>query len=224
VARIEYRADLFEGPTIRGILADYTSLLTWLIANPETPLAALSEAPIAASRPSQPVAERVIGPTLMEAWAQQVRRTPERTAVVGPDGEGLTYAELAAQATCVAAALARRGATTDTIVGVVGQRTPAFHGGLLGVLEAGSAFLPLDPALPERRLRHLVVASKVAVLLADAERRIGELRKAAASQAGEYHPSRPAPPPLISFSRGRRGRPAPSPSAPMRTGPFAVYP
>jgi amino acid adenylation domain-containing protein/non-ribosomal peptide synthase protein (TIGR01720 family) len=167
--RIEYRTDLFEAPKIQEVLADYVDLLRELVAHPETSLRLLPGGAIPGPRPAArvPSGERV-GETLVEVFAERARQSPRRTAVVAPDGQTLDYGELAARAACVGAALRRRGVSGDTVVGVVGRRGISFLVGLLGSLEAGGAFLPLDPDLPKHRLRQMLDGCGVRLLLTDA--------------------------------------------------------
>jgi len=73
-------------------------------------------------------------------------------AVAAADGERtLTYRELAAAASGVAARLAAAGVGRGVVVGVLARRSVDFLTVILGVLEAGGAFLPLDPEHPVRR-------------------------------------------------------------------------
>jgi len=91
---------------------------------------------------------------------------PDEPAVVAA-GRRLTYGELAAQAGRIAAALSERGCGPETVVGLAARRTPELLAGMLGILEAGAAFLALDPALPAGRLAYFLRDSGARALLAD---------------------------------------------------------
>ena len=80
--------------------------------------------------------------------AAQARRAPEAVAVVAEDGR-LTYGELMTKASALAADLRARGVTADVPVGLCTPRTTDFVVGLVGILLAGGAFVPMDPAVPE---------------------------------------------------------------------------
>src|SRR4051812_25277315 len=84
---------------------------------------------------------------LHEQFAAQAARTPEAIALVCGD-ERLSYATLDARANQVAPALRARGVGPERIVGLYADRTPVLIVGLLGILKAGGAFLPLDPTAP----------------------------------------------------------------------------
>ncbi|HEX6038060.1 non-ribosomal peptide synthetase, partial [Longimicrobium sp.] len=63
--------------------------------------------------------------------------------------------------------LAARGAGPETVVALLAERGPRTVTALLAVLQAGAAFLPLDPAYPPDRLRHMLADSGARLLVAD---------------------------------------------------------
>ncbi|MFI7703441.1 amino acid adenylation domain-containing protein [Nonomuraea sp. NPDC049480] len=87
------------------------------------------------------------------------------TAVVGPDGTSLSYAELTAWSGRVAAALLEHGVTPGEVVGVCLPRDHLMPAVLLAVWQAGAAYLPLDPEHPAERLRWLAQDAGVRVVL-----------------------------------------------------------
>ena len=89
---------------------------------------------------------------LVEAQAE---RTPDAVAVICEDAR-LSYRELDRWATRLAARLRARGAGPGMPVGVYLERSPALVAGLLAVLKAGAAYLPIDPSLPSERVRFLL--------------------------------------------------------------------
>ena len=91
-------------------------------------------------------------------WRRRLRRVPDAVAVTCEDRE-LTYAELDRRADALAHRLQRLGVGPDVIVPVLLDRSEDLVVALLGVLKAGGAFLPLDPAQPTHRM---------ATILADA--------------------------------------------------------
>jgi amino acid adenylation domain-containing protein len=101
--------------------------------------------------------------TLFEA---QARRTPEAIAL-SLDGASLTYRELNAWANRVAHTLRERGVGPDTLVALCMERGFGLVAGMLGILKAGAAYVPLDPAYPPERLCYMLEDSKPAVLLTD---------------------------------------------------------
>ncbi|WP_060482016.1 non-ribosomal peptide synthetase [Pseudomonas sp. NBRC 111119] len=104
---------------------------------------------------------------LMEA---QVKRTPQAIAVQAEEGT-LTYAQLNAQANRLAHHLISLGVKPDDRVVICVERGLAMVVGLLGILKAGAAYVPVDPDYPAERIRHMVSDSNpVAVLVHRATR------------------------------------------------------
>ncbi|GAA3727519.1 hypothetical protein GCM10022225_06080 [Plantactinospora mayteni] len=103
-------------------------------------------------------------PTVLPAIFARAAATPEAVAVVGPSGT-LDYAGLAAHAERVAAHLVALGAGPDAPVGVCLPRDHLLPATLLGVLRAGSAYLPLEPDQPVDRLRHQATEGGVRLVL-----------------------------------------------------------
>ena len=88
---------------------------------------------------------------LHELVDAQARRTPDAIAAA-VTGAALTYRELAAKADRLAAHLRARGVMPGQHVGVFEERSLELVVGLLAVLKAGAAYVPLDPELPRARL------------------------------------------------------------------------
>src|SRR5205807_8969163 len=97
--------------------------------------------------------------------AQQARRRPDAIAVVAGDGS-LRFGELDQRVEALAARLAAAGSGPGKLVALCLERTTDLVVGLLAVLRSGAAYLPLDPAYPGERLRHILGHSSAIVLLA----------------------------------------------------------
>ncbi|NYV75302.1 non-ribosomal peptide synthetase [Streptomyces sp. UH6] len=102
--------------------------------------------------------------TVVEQFEAQVARTPDAVALTGPEGP-VDYAELNRRADAVAAELQDRGVGRGSVVGLAVGRTVAAMAGVWGVLKAGAAYLPLDPAHPDQRLKGLLRDARVSVCL-----------------------------------------------------------
>lgn len=102
--------------------------------------------------------------TICDLFDEQVKKTPENTAVISGD-TSLTYRELDDRANCIAAALEAEGVKADSIVGVLVERSIDMVVGILGVLKAGAAYLPLDSEYPQARLAYIIDDSKINILL-----------------------------------------------------------
>ncbi|MDP9793793.1 amino acid adenylation domain-containing protein [Catenuloplanes nepalensis] len=105
--------------------------------------------------------------TLPEAVRRWAGTHPDALAVDAGDSV-LTYRQLAARAAGLAVRLRAAGAGAETIVGLATGRTPDLVTGLLGILEAGAAWVPLDPAYPDDRLSFVLRDSAARLVVADA--------------------------------------------------------
>ena len=94
--------------------------------------------------------------------------TPEATAVVCGD-DSLTYGDLNERASHLAYYLRGLGVQADELVGISMHRSTDLIVGLLGILKAGAAYLPLDPRLPRERVRFMMEDAAVSILLTQSD-------------------------------------------------------
>ncbi|NNH68980.1 non-ribosomal peptide synthetase [Nocardia uniformis] len=102
--------------------------------------------------------------TLVQVLREQAAIRPEGLAVTGPDG-ALTYAQLGARSAAIAARLREYGVRRGDIVAILSGRTLAGMAGQWGILEAGAAFLPLDPKHPRERIAQTLSDSGTRICL-----------------------------------------------------------
>ncbi|MEU7105926.1 condensation domain-containing protein, partial [Streptomyces sp. NPDC046215] len=106
--------------------------------------------------------------TLPARFEAQAARTPEAVAVTY-EGASLSYGELNARANRLARLLVERGAGPGHIVALALPRSTELTVGLLAVLKAGAAYLPLDPAYPAERIRSVTEDAAPALLVTGAQ-------------------------------------------------------
>ncbi|MER6708535.1 amino acid adenylation domain-containing protein, partial [Streptomyces fumanus] len=166
--RLDYRPDLFDEASARGLLARLVRVLEQVAADPEVRVGAIET--LSADERHQVLEEwndtrrAVPEGTLVDRFEAQAARTPDAVAVVGR-GVSWTYAEVNAWANGVAYGLIERGVGPESLVGVRVERSAELVPTLLGVLKAGAAYVPLDPALPEARREAIAAEAGVAVTL-----------------------------------------------------------
>ncbi len=95
---------------------------------------------------------------------EQAKVHPQQIAVRYADTQ-LTYAELNIEANRIAHYLATLGVGPETVVALAFERGTAMVAAMLGVMKAGAAYLPLDPALPDERLAYMLKDAGVRVVL-----------------------------------------------------------
>jgi len=104
--------------------------------------------------------------TIHGTFAEVARTLPNRPAIISGE-RTVSYAELHRWGLTVAAGL-RDTVEPDQPVGLCAGRSPGTIAGMLGILEAGGAYLPLDPRLPDARLRYMIEDSGMRRILSDA--------------------------------------------------------
>jgi amino acid adenylation domain-containing protein len=168
-ARMAYDAELFRAETIERFLDGYRTLLESLPANLDErahslPVLSPRERRRQLAEWNAPVSERAAAPCVHELFAEQAARTPQATAVVGGD-EQASYGELDRRSNQLAHYLRGLGIGAEVTVAVCCERSVASVVGLLAVLKAGAAYVPLDPATPAERLSYMLAESRARALL-----------------------------------------------------------
>ncbi len=97
-------------------------------------------------------------------FQRQAAATPEAIAVAFEDQQ-LTYAQLNERSNQLARYLRALGVGPEILVGIFIDRSIEMVVGLLGILKAGAAYVPLDPAFPKERLAFMIADSRVKVLV-----------------------------------------------------------
>ncbi|QWP75369.1 amino acid adenylation domain-containing protein [Lysobacter sp. K5869] len=158
-----FASSLFLPDTMQRLANGLSVLLDALARDPQAPLSSLpvldGDGERALRALTQPLTRERPACTAHELFEQQVRRDPDALAVLGGE-ERLSYAELNRRANQVAHYLIAQGVEPQARVGLCLDRGPQLLVGILGILKAGAAYVPLDPAYPEER---------VAAMLDDAE-------------------------------------------------------
>jgi amino acid adenylation domain-containing protein len=177
--RMVYNADVFDRVTITAMLGRFVVLLEAVAANPDRHVSGLplltddQRVPrgvlevLSARRPAALGFERdEVESTITQRFERQVEAHPERVAVKTPQHEW-TYRQLSARATGVAARIHMAGGESDAPVGLLFEKDAPLMAGILGVLQSGRAYVPLDPSNPRDRLAYMLQHSEAGVLLAD---------------------------------------------------------
>ncbi|HJP95207.1 MAG TPA: amino acid adenylation domain-containing protein [Pyrinomonadaceae bacterium] len=99
-----------------------------------------------------------------ELFEEQVARAPDAVAVRFGAKE-LSYRELNLRANKLARHLRTMGVRPEVLVGIFADRSLEMIVGLLAVLKAGGAYLPLDPEYPPERVAFMVEDSRAQVVL-----------------------------------------------------------
>ncbi|MCP4659629.1 MAG: amino acid adenylation domain-containing protein, partial [bacterium] len=166
---LEYGTDLFDAATIRRLARHLRTVIEGVAADPERclgdlPLLTAAESHELVREWSSSAGGELAPRLLSELFETRAASGSEAVAVVSPQGH-LSYGELNARANRLAAHLRGLGVGPDVVAGLFLERTPQAVLAILGVLKAGGAYLPLDPAYPEERLAFMLVDSGVPVVV-----------------------------------------------------------
>ncbi len=102
--------------------------------------------------------------TIHDIFSAIASRSADRIAIVG-DGEPLCYRDLSQRADRIAAHLQRRGITRGARIALYSQRSADAIAAMIGILKAGAAYVPLDPAYPVNLLKFIYQDCAPALLL-----------------------------------------------------------
>jgi amino acid adenylation domain-containing protein len=232
--KLTYDSGLFVPATIERLIGHLRAIASGMCSDPLRPVAKLRLFPKAENVAPGALSERdyllttwnrtqrdyPLERTLHSLIEAQVDKSPRQIAVVS-ERTTLTYEELDARANQLAHRLRELGAQPGTLVGIAVERSVELVVGLLGILKAGSAYVPMDPSYPKDRLTFMLEDAQVPILLTQ-ERLLDVLPKhsghtivldAEQSQLGRYSDARPrvsmasSDPAYVIFTSGSTGRP-----------------
>ncbi|MFI9544742.1 amino acid adenylation domain-containing protein [Streptomyces sp. NPDC052016] len=126
-----------------------------------------------------------IRPTLVEMFREQARTRPDAVAVVD-ERRSLTYRQACELSSQLAHHLVERGLRAEQVVGISLGRSADMVIGLLAVLQAGCAFVPLDPQWPAARRAVVIEDARVVVQLNDSGEHDPDEPEAVAVDLGDW--------------------------------------
>ncbi len=167
-AAFEYATDLFDTETIARLARHYAHLLERVVSAPDLPIGRLW---LLNEDEMQQLAQwnaTAIAPRreccVHELFEEQAQQTPDTSAVI-VGHTSITYAEINLRANRLARHLLSQCAGPGHLVGICVERSLEMVIGLLGILKAGAAYVPLDPNYPQERLQYMLQDAAPAVVL-----------------------------------------------------------
>ncbi|BBD60567.1 amino acid adenylation domain-containing protein [Nostoc sp. HK-01] len=166
---LEYNTDLFSSQTIQRWGKHYITLLESLVAHPQQ---RITELLLLTNIDRQQLlvewnntqANYRQNQCIHQLFEAQAKKTPDAIAV-SFDHQYLTYQELNHKANQLAHYLKKQGVKPEVLVGICVERSLDMIVGILGILKAGAAYLPLDLAYPQERLSFMLEDAKVSLVL-----------------------------------------------------------
>ena len=155
-----YNTDLFDPATMEAMARHYKNLIEAMVATPQTNL---RELPILGAderahllHAFQPQEQHSTTQNCFTRFTQMAEAHPNNIAVTTPGQDALTYGQLAKRAAQIAHQLRYMGVQSGETVGLAMERDAHLIPALLGIMQAGCAYLPLDPAYPVARMQHIL--------------------------------------------------------------------
>lgn len=102
--------------------------------------------------------------TIKTLFEEQVEKWPERIAVTFQE-QSLTYKQLNERANQLAHSLLRAGVNGNQLIAIVTERSLEMVIGILAIVKAGCAYVPIDPIYPEERRNYIIEDSGVSIIL-----------------------------------------------------------
>ncbi|MBN1481963.1 amino acid adenylation domain-containing protein [candidate division KSB1 bacterium] len=176
----EYNTDLFDVETIHRMISHFCKLLDEIVVNSRRTISTL---PMITPHEQKQILLEWNGKTaplryeknIVETFNETAARFPEHSAIECA-GKVLTYTELNARANALAHYLIKQGVCTDVLVGLCVPRSIEMIVGMLGVLKAGAAYVPIDMNYPPERIAYMLNDSNAPIIFttADAAHRLPE--------------------------------------------------
>ena len=165
----EYSTHLFERSTIERLSGHFQRLLSHIASNPEQKLAEIGLLDDAERRQiligfNQTERPYVADRSAHEIFEDQAAQHPDNIAVVFRR-LSLSYRELNERANQIARALVAAGAVQGEVVGIAAAPSLEMIPGILGILKAGCAYLPIDRDCPEPRVRAMLDDAAAKIVL-----------------------------------------------------------
>ncbi|MGV0804438.1 amino acid adenylation domain-containing protein [Mycolicibacterium setense] len=161
---VEFRTDVFDSATIETLIERLQRMLAGMTADPTQRLSAVELLDAADSARLDQFGHRavltgsVVESSIPALFAAQVERTPD-AAALSFEGRSMSYRELDEASNRLAHLLVVEGAGPGTCVGLMMSRCAAAVVAILGVLKSGSAYLPIDPVVPDARVEFMLTDS-----------------------------------------------------------------
>ncbi|NJM65766.1 MAG: amino acid adenylation domain-containing protein [Acaryochloris sp. RU_4_1] len=168
-----YDSHYYVAEDIQRLAGYFQTLLTSILQSPEAVIGQLNfltpaerqQLLVEFNPPASQIAQKQLIHQLFEG---QVVNNPDQVAILFPDS-ALTYGELNIRANQLAHYLRALGVQTGDLVGLCVARSPLMAVGILGILKAGAAYVPLDPTYPPERLNYMLQDVQISVLLTQSD-------------------------------------------------------
>lgn len=158
--RLSYRSSRFQNQYIERLTSYYFKLLNNLLTDRENEIGKINfiteeEKEQLLHSFNNPPSIRSKKETILDFFEQQVQSKKDKIAITFEEDQ-LTYGELDNRSNQLAAYLVKQGVKKEELIPLYVKRSPDMLIGMLGILKAGAAYVPIDPDCPEQRLHFML--------------------------------------------------------------------
>ncbi|HLP61338.1 MAG TPA: amino acid adenylation domain-containing protein, partial [Candidatus Deferrimicrobium sp.] len=166
---LEYSTSLFKEKTIRDFIGYFQNIIRSVTANPAVKLAEIEiidqEQKKRILEISNGITDSIdLNETIHGRFEKIVLENEHKTALVFRDGQ-ITYGKLNRKANRLARLLQIKGVGRDKVVGLMVERSFEMVIGMIGIMKAGGAYLPIDTKLPGLRKRFMIEDGNISALV-----------------------------------------------------------
>ncbi|MDQ6815148.1 MAG: condensation domain-containing protein, partial [Bacteroidota bacterium] len=168
---VEYCTDLYSNATISRMIGHFNHLLTSIVAAPRQKIGLLQ---MVSTEEVQQILKDFNHPkltypsdkTVVSLFEDQAGKVPGATALVFNDQQ-LTYKELNERSNQLAYYLQSKEVQAETLVPICVEQSIEMIVGILGILKAGAAYVPIDPGYPAERIQFLLQDTQAKVVVSN---------------------------------------------------------
>lgn len=172
---VQYNTDIFNKETITGLIGHFKNLLLSATDIPTQPISRLQYLSLQET-------ERLLhdfndtttvysaGLVTTDLFSKQATLTPDRVAL-DYQGETMTYRDLDELSNQFAHFLRKKGVKKGMPIPLCMDRSFDMIVGILGIMKAGAAYVPIDPAYPRERISYMISDTKAAFVVSDSSYR-----------------------------------------------------
>ncbi|MCP5106054.1 MAG: amino acid adenylation domain-containing protein, partial [bacterium] len=168
---VEYCTKLFKEDTIRRFIGYFKTILSAVCKNPSQRISGIEMMTEAEKRQilvefNQTASSYPRDKTIHQLFERQVERTPDAVALTHMTHRSyMSYDLLNRRSNHLADFLMEKGVAPGDIVGLMSNRSIEMIIGILGILKAGAAYLPIDPDFPQDRIDYMSADSNAKIVL-----------------------------------------------------------
>lgn len=157
---LEYALTLFEHDTAYRLLERYEEIIKNMISGSDRKIKDItymndSERNLILNDFNDTYMEYRKNSSIAELFEKQAEKNHDAVAV-SYLGSSYTYGELNRRANIIAHKLRELGVNRNSFVPIIAERSLEMMAGIFGIIKSGGAYVPIDPAYPEERIRYIL--------------------------------------------------------------------